>query len=340
MNAIGRSPLEEAMEFFTIPELAKELNPDWKPPRRGTSCRAPYRADKSPSFSIFAGGRLARDFTEGRTMNSVGLLERALGLSRSDAAKDLIRRYRARGGPAATPAPIFPATPPAWQSSKKPVLPRMDEGTRDDRLALARLRNVCPEAVELLIDRGMIRFCGHRGQRAWVITDSTRRSAQRRRLDGKLWYSNHKVIGFSGVSNGWPCGIHDAARRQRVAIVEGGPDALAAMHFALAQGCEDSVGIVALLGAAVRIPDECIPFFGELHVRIFIHDDGEKESGMKAARAWAEQIRGTAGRVDGVTFDGLVRSDGEPVRDLNDLCSVDPVSYEARRDFLDGIMDF
>ena len=28
---------------------------------------------------------------------------------------------------------------------------------------------------------------------------------------------------------------------------------------------------------------------------------------MKAARAWAEQIRGTAGHVDGVTFDGLVR---------------------------------
>ena len=56
MNATGRSPLEEAMEFFTIPVLAKELNPDWKPPRRGTSCRAPYRADHSPSFSIFAGG--------------------------------------------------------------------------------------------------------------------------------------------------------------------------------------------------------------------------------------------------------------------------------------------
>jgi len=337
------SPLQLAKTFYSIPVLCREIYPDWREPRRpGEACSAPYRQDRKPSFSIIPGsaGRLAHDFGEGKTYDAVSFHARALGLSLPDAAKDLIRRYRARGGSAAPPAPISSATPPAWQSSKKPVLPRMDEGTHDDRLALARLRNVCLEAVELLIDRGMIRFCGHRSQRAWVITDATRRSAQRRRLDGKLWYNNQKVIGFSGVSNGWPCGIHDAARRRRVAIVEGGPDALAAMHFALAQGCEDSVGIVALLGAAVRIPDECIPFFGERHVRIFIHDDGEKESGMKAARAWAEQIRGTAGRVDGVTFEDLVRSDGEPVRDLNDLCSVDPVSYEARRDFVDGIMDF
>jgi hypothetical protein len=123
-------------------------------------------------------------------------------------------------------------------------------------------------------------------------------------------------------------------------ICEGAGDGLAAAHFAIQSGCIDDLGIVVMLGAGSRLPDECIPFFGALHVRIFIHDDGEKECGMKAARAWADQIRGTAGRVDGVTFEDLVRSDGQPVRALNDLCSVDPVSYEARRDFVGGIMDF
>jgi hypothetical protein len=333
------------MEFYTIPELARELFPDWTPPRRsGESCKAPYREDKKESFSIVPGfdGRLCRDFSEGKTMNQIGFVARAFQIPpKPDACQKLIEMHQARCGGAGAPPPPPPARPEETRRERgSPKLPFLAEGAPGERIALAKLRHVCVEAVDCLVERGMVRFCNHLGHRCWVMTDSRRRAAQPRRLDGQLWFEKSKVISFPGSQGDWPCGIHDASRRQRIVIVEGGPDALAAMHFALAQGCEDSVGIVALLGAAVRIPDECIPFFGELHVRIFIHDDGEKESGMQAARAWAEQIRGTAGRVDGLTFDDLLQSDGEPVRDLNDLCSVDPVSYEARRDFLDGIMDF
>jgi len=337
------SPLQLAKTFYSIPVLCREIYPDWREPRRpGEACSAPYRQDRKPSFSIIPGsaGRLAHDFGEGKTYDAVSFHARALGLSLPDAAKDLIRRYRARGGSAAPPAPISPATPPAaWQSSKTPVLPPMDEGTREDRLALARLRCVCLAAVELLISRGLLRFCGDRGQRAWVITDSSRRSAQRRLLSGKPWYNDHKVIGFRGVSNRWPVGLGDAARRQRIAVVEGTGDMLAAAHFSVAQHCEEAVGIVGLLGVSVQIPPEAIPLFKNRPVRFFVHLDPGGQ-GMKAARRWAEQISGTAGHIDGVTFENLMRLDRTAVEDLNDLTRVDPDSYEAHRDFIDGIMDF
>jgi hypothetical protein len=275
-------------------------------------------------------------------MGPVELVARIFDIPPPDACRLLVEMYQARcgagGEPPSPPAPVVEAERNCDRG--RPKLPFLAEGSRAERLALAEQRHVSEQAVDCLVERGIIRFCYHLGHRCWVTTDDSRRAGQPRRLDGSRWFEKSKVISFQGSQGNWPCGLGDAARRSRMVLTEGGGDGLAAAHFAIQSGCIDDLGIVVMLGAGARIPDECIPFFGERHVRIFIHDDGEKESGMKAARAWAEQIRGTAGRVDGVTFDGLLQSDGEPVRDLNDLCSVDPVSYEARRDFLDGIMDF
>ena len=83
-------------------------------------------------------------------------------------------------------------------------------------------------------------------------------------------------------------------RLERVALVEGGPDALAGFHFALSGGGENETGIVSMLGAGCRIPQECLPFFTDLPVRVFVHDD---EPGLKAARRWAGQLAGAGARV-------------------------------------------
>jgi hypothetical protein len=217
----------------------------------------------------------------------------------------------------------------------------MDEGSPAERLALARLRHVCPEAVELLIAREMIRFCWHWGYRCWVITDSTRRAAQPRRLDGHLWRfsdgSESKVVSITDSDSKWPCGIHDACRRKRVAIVEGAGDGLAAAHFAIQSGCAEDVGIVVRLGARLPVPAKCIPFLAGLNVRLFIDRDKAGEDG---AQECANQLVGVAAHVDGVNFKGFVRWDGEPVKDLNDLCLVSPDCFEARRAFIEGIMSF
>ena len=49
-----------------------------------------------------------------------------------------------------------------------------------------------------------------------------------------------------------------------------------------------------MLGAGCRIPQECLPFFADLPVRVFVHDD---EPGLKAARRWAGQLAGAGARV-------------------------------------------
>jgi hypothetical protein len=73
---------------------------------------------------------------------------------------------------------------------------------------------VSEQAVDCLVERGIIRFCYHLGHRCWVITDSTHRAAQPRRLDGQLWFEKSKVISFQGSQGNWPCGIHDALAKE------------------------------------------------------------------------------------------------------------------------------
>ena len=48
------------------------------------------------------------------------------------------------------------------------------------------------------------------------------------------------------------------------------------------------------LARGCRIPQECLPFFTDLPVRVFVHDD---EPGLKVARRWAGQLAGAGARV-------------------------------------------
>jgi hypothetical protein len=162
-----------------------------------------------------------------------------------DACQKLIEMFLARcGGARIPPAPLpVVAEPERNRARGNPKLPFLVEGSCAERVALAKLRHVCVEAVDCLVERAMIRFCYHLGHRCWVITDSTGRAAQPRRLDGQLWFGKSKVISFTGSQGDWPCGIHDASRRSRIAICEGAGDGLAAAHLAIQSGCTDDLGI-------------------------------------------------------------------------------------------------
>src|SRR5215472_3433968 len=81
------TPLEAAKERITIPELAHLRGWGWEP---GRSCRVPYRADKNPSGSVFADGKLFRDFASGETLDAPALLSRVEQISNEDACRVLI----------------------------------------------------------------------------------------------------------------------------------------------------------------------------------------------------------------------------------------------------------
>jgi hypothetical protein len=114
-----------------------------------------------------------------------------------------------------------------------------------------------------------------------------------------------------------------------LAIVEGGPDALAALHFAQAEGAAERVGIVAILGASNSIPADALNHFKNKRVRVFPHDD---PAGLKAAANWEKQLRTAGAETDCFLVGGVALDGGGISKDLNDLVRMDADAFEADRD--------
>ena len=100
--------------------------------------------------------------------------------------------------------------------------------------------------------------------RAWIITDCRRMNAQARRLDGEGWehrWRSQKAWTLPGSIGALPIGLYEALDFPNIALVEGGPDLLAAFHLAwcatstpetlaLGKGIDvvGKLGVVAMLG--------------------------------------------------------------------------------------------
>ena len=92
-----------------------------------------------------------------------------------------------------------------------------------------------------------------------------------------------------------------------------------------------------MLGASNRIPESELAAFEGKRVRIFAHRDDE---GQKAEGRWWRQLKEAGATVDGFDFSGLIRSDGQPVGDLNDFCLIDADQWEANREMIEGVIQF
>lgn len=330
--------LELAKERLTIPDLAALRGWQWEP---GRSCRVPYRADKSPSGSVYADGLLMFDHATGETMDAPALLAKVEGLSPQDACRLFIElarirpeecdddRHRAR-----MPSPRPPEAPPPLPA--KPELPALHL-PRDGHLrAIARIRGLDLAALEMAVSRGLLWVCQWRGLACWAVTDAARWLCQVRRLDGKPFTrkdeATFKAWTLPKCRAGWPLGIGEAQGFAFVAICEGGPDMLAVLHLAMALGCADRVAPVAMLGASTRIVPDALPFFAGQRVRIFPHADAAHEDGkapgLEAAARWQEQLTAAGADVDVFDLAGIPGADGVLCKDLNDLARV-PVASLA-----------
>jgi hypothetical protein len=146
--------------------------------------------------------------------------------------------------------------------------------------------------------------------RVWIITDSARRNAQARRMDGRLWGSiDAKAKTLRGSEASWPIGAAEIGDKPLVAMCEGGPDFLTAYFLAWWHGRSAEVAPVAMLGAGQRIHAEALPLFKGKRVHIFPHQD---DAGKRARGVWTEQLH-CAGAASVHNFDC------SPDKDLNEL---------------------
>ena len=344
---------------MNLVEAKRRLGVDilWKkfelPGEPGSSCRSPFRNDEHPSFSVSEDGQRFFDFAEGKGGDAIDFLQRATGLSPSAACKKFIKW--AEGLPA-TLGLLSPADGHREQRCGAVFGQRADKSlshifnlpkfvtevdTARNRWLLEQLasrRHLRMDGVRLAHQRGLLKFCFLRtpgyvneldwcpksDEPAWAIMDRTRYNVQVRWLSGDRigrQVNSPKAKTWPGSSARWPIGIHEAQTYPLIVLVEGGPDLLAAHHFAELAGAEDEVGVVGMMGAGMNIHPEALPLFAGKRVRIVPDAD---DPGREAAERWAQDLREAGAEVDAFSLEGLRQAGDTLVKDLNDCCLIDP----------------
>ncbi len=148
---------------------------------------------------------------------------------------------------------------------------------------------------------------------SWIITDGARLGAQARRMDGKPYADGQKSKTIHGTTGKWPVGIHGSTAPE-IALVEGGPDLLAA-HTAITAIGAFHIQPVSMLGSSQQIHPEALPLFANKTVWVFPHND-ENLAGLQGAIRWRTQLTKVGATV--IPFDF---SPYPGVKDLNDFVS-------------------
>ncbi len=330
------TPLERAKARLSIPELWHLRGWPGKP---GKSCKFPDGTEKSNSASIFKDGMLLHDFRTGKTYDGPALIAEVESLPLSEAARLFIRLSGVGAGDPAPPMVARRVAPEPVRVKPDLARLRLSLPTESENLALGKMRQLSTAAVREAGERGFLWCCDSREGRAWLLRDAAGWVAVARRMDGKGWECIYgaKARLVRGSRAAWPLGIEEALSFPAIALVEGGPDFLAAYHFILEAGVSGDVAPVAMLGAGLSIDKEAMKFFTGKRVRIFIDDD---EAGQMAFARWSGQLALVGAAVDGFNFSGLIRGDGEPVKDLNDCTHLSPESAARWGATLSGMMKF
>lgn len=240
---------------------------------------------------------------------------------------------------------------PAWRPRViAPVsrIPALRQLTVGEMAAIAQQRGWQSFAgLEILGQRGLIWFGlvydDGVERPAWIITDSTRKNADARRIDGGLWTfkdgGQGKAKSLVSGARGWPIGAGEIGERPLVLLCEGQPDFCAGPFVAWFEGVTlEFVAFTCITGSGNAIDPAALPLFAGKHVRIAVHDD-PKGQGMAAAERWARQLfEAGAGKVDWFDFRGLTGCDGKRVTDLADFAKLLDDEFPPSEHMFDDIV--
>jgi len=333
---ISRSDLDAAKDRLRIPGLWRILSLLGEPVTRdGVKFSSPLRPDAHPSCSFYDGCKRMTDWSAGKDYDAVDFISEALGLQNGEAIRKFIELANGRTF-VVPPPPVFRA--PEKTRSSGPNLSGLRKATRAELQQIADSRKIDPRAVQLAQDLGTLRVGDVCGYLSWVLLDSSGLCAEGRRLNrkpypaitkGKVQLGERKAHTLRGSRKDWPVGIIPAAGYRKsveaILVVEGGPDYLAAHHFALKQ---DKTGIlpVAILGRGQGLRGlhaDSLEHFRGQRVRIVPHDDRDGGS-YQTALVWCRQLTKLGCEVDFFVFKGLRKANGDRCKDLNDCVELAP----------------
>jgi hypothetical protein len=319
-----------AKDKLRIPELWLLLGFTGNP-KAGTLCCSPFRADRKPSFSISGDGKLWHDFGTGEGGDAISFLAKARGIDNHAAVLQFLELVRSGGS--CEPATLY-QDQDSQRQKPKPDLAALREGTNPELEQLAKSRNIDFGACWLADQMGILRFGWVAGFPSWIVTDCSGLCAEGRRLDGKPYpaigeLGERKAHTLRGSSKAWPVGILPAPEYRNpsdtIALVEGGPDLLTALHFAFRQKRTD-VMPVAILGRNCcqhGLHPESLEYFRERRVRIYPNLDPDGGTIIPTVLLTDQMVR-LGCEVDHFFFRRLRKPDGTSPKDLNDCVSVVP----------------
>jgi hypothetical protein len=255
-----------------------------------------------------------------------------------------------RSGTFQVPHPALPDSPNPSATSPSQTPPHPDgirvplqNGTEADRLLVAESRGITLEAVSLALALRTLTFAIVGGFRCWVLKDAEGRIAEARRLDGMPFpksgtLGRRKAHTLRGSRKSWPLGaavLRRLPQFRTLLLVEGGPDYLAALHFAHEMERWDVLPVAMLgRGTGTKIDPEALELMRGRRVRIYPHADADG-GGVKSAHIWATQLHRVGCVVDIYGLTELNRTDGKPVKDLNDCTAgLDEASAKKLRESL------
>lgn len=229
--------------------------------------------------------------------------------------------------------PVRPPEP----AEPRPLVRGLRLGTAAELREFANNRGICVEALEQGQRMGTARIGHVCGYPSIVLLDQSGRCMEARRLDNLRYpaagaLGERKAHTLAHSLKSWPVGIspyrQHIRRCQMVALVEGGPDYFAALHFAYVFGKSGIVPAAVLSRAVSGFHPASNELFRGKRVRIFPHQDPDQR-GVANALNWATQLQKLNCHVDLFRFKGLVKRDGAPVKDLNDCVEL-PDSDSSR----------
>jgi hypothetical protein len=186
-------------------------------------------------------------------------------------------------------------------------------GTLADVEELARLRGIpwCDVHAAWLL--GSVRFGMNRGQRAWCVTDRSRKLIEWRRLDGLSWFHGGKSDSVKTVEGGGNhlLGLPDLLGDcPNVLLVEGAPNLVAGFTLLREFDLLHDYGLVAMSGAGKwMLPEEIQQFRGR---RILIAADND-EAGRLGVDKWHAQLDEAKIGCSSIDWDGMGAVEGDDV---------------------------